>query len=168
MATYTMAITPNVKSYEILDGDEVLSVRLAGGASRFRKDQLGAVAQATVSWTVGSTDFRYLRAFYGVHGRRAQPFNIALILDEPVLTTHEAYFVPGTFKLASQEGQTYTVTAVLEVIPTPRTLAEDIAIITGVNPPEIPPASAPPGMIFLDGTDLKVNINGTIRTIQVI
>lgn len=115
-----LVIPPDQAGYAVTDGSEVVSAQLDGGASRRRKDIIGATSTVNVSWTCNPAKYKYLRAFYkGVAEGGATPFNIGLLLDEPEITKHKAHFVPGSMSLQSQTGQTYVVAAQLEVYPLP-------------------------------------------------
>jgi hypothetical protein len=115
-----LKIPPDQAGYAVTDGSEVVSIKLDGGASRRRRDIIGATSTVNVTWNCNDVKFKYLRSFYrAVSESGALPFNIGLILDEPDITLHKAYFVPGSFSLQSQSGLTYVVVAQLEVCPLP-------------------------------------------------
>lgn len=117
----SLVLAPDQATYDVTDGTEVVSVQLDGGASRFRADILNATSIVTVEWSIGPTQYQYLRAFYKTATQNgSEPFEIDLFLDQPILTTHTAYFVAGSMKLASQSGLTFVVTASLEVYPLPQ------------------------------------------------
>ncbi len=118
MALTKLVIPPNQASYATKDGKEVISAKLDGGASRFRRDILEAASSINVVWSVGPDEYQYLRAFYkSVTVRGSLPFLIDLYMDLPTLTEHEAYFVPKSFALTGQRGKEFTVSAQLEAIP---------------------------------------------------
>lgn len=111
-------IPPDSSSYSVSDGKEVVAIQLDGGASRYRRDVIGATSTVSVSWILGREQYLYLRSFYrGLAGKGATPFLIDLILDDFELTEHKAYFVPGSVQLTGQKGLTYWVSAQLEVYP---------------------------------------------------
>lgn len=113
-----LSLAPDQSGYSVEDGQEVLSVKLDGGLSRYRRDVVGAASMVRVQWTVGPTEYTYLRAFYRTTtARGTEAFLVDLILDNATLTRHEAYFVPGSMKLTGVSGLTYTVQAALEVKP---------------------------------------------------
>jgi hypothetical protein len=115
-----LIIPPDNSSYNVTDGDSVVSVKLDGGASRYRSDKLGASSTVDVTWIVDKAGFEYLRAFYrGVTVSGALPFMIDLILDSSNVTEHKSYFKQGTFKLVDQKGLSYTVIALIEAEPLP-------------------------------------------------
>jgi phage pi2 protein 07 len=111
-------IPPDSSAYSVSDGNEVVSTKLDGGASRYRRDMIGATSTVNVSWILGRDEFKYLRSFYrGITGKGAEPFLIDLILDDYELTEHVVHFVEGSMQLTSQKGLTYWVSAQLEVTP---------------------------------------------------
>jgi hypothetical protein len=119
-----MAITkfiypPDQQGYSFQDGKETLQAELDGGASRFRRDVLNGAYKLNVSWTLDPNGYNYARAFYrGVTQSGALPFLIDLWTDVgDQLLEHEVHFVPGTFGLKSQRGQSFIVGATLEVQP---------------------------------------------------
>jgi hypothetical protein len=121
MAALTkFVLPPDNSAYSVTDGIETIATQLDGGASRYRRDILGATSRVTVAWNVGPAEYLYIRSFYkGVVASGSLPFEIDLLLDEPRLTTHKAYFRPGSMVLNSQKGLTYFVSAELEVYPAP-------------------------------------------------
>lgn len=125
-----LPLPPDTESYTFTYGNQVMSTELDGGQSRFRKDFLGHVHNLDVQWTLNLKNFNYLMAFYRTtldHGSLS--FTIGLIMESGSLVTVTAWFVPGTLKHASPKGNTYVVTASLEVIPDPNAATGDAAII---------------------------------------
>lgn len=130
MALYTLTIPPDQSSYTVIDGLETLSVKLDGGASKYRRDVLNATSFVTVQWSLNPDDYKYIRAFYNTATASGSvPFLIDLLLDFPELTQHQAYFIPGTMKLQSQAGLQYVVVAQLEVKPIPANEEDDLVLI---------------------------------------
>lgn len=118
MALSKFILPPDNSQYSVADGKEVVATQLDGGAARYRRDILGATSTVNVAWILGTNDYKYMRSFYrALTLKGAKPFLIDLILDEPTLTEHKAYFVPGSFQLTGQKGLTYWVSAQLEVYP---------------------------------------------------
>lgn len=118
MALSKFVLLPDNSQYSTIDGKEVVATQLDGGASRYRRDILGATSIVNAAWILGTNDYKYMRSFYrALTLKGAKPFLIDLILDEPTLTEHKAYFVPGSFQLTGQKGLTYWVSAQLEVYP---------------------------------------------------
>ena len=120
---HKLNLPPDQASYGFGDTDEVISQKLDGGLSRNRVDILNATKVLTCQWTVGSDNYRYLRAFYNVN--KAIPFLIDLYMDEPVLTEHEAQFVADSFRLNSQQGLTFVVSCQIEAKPIDNSEADE-------------------------------------------
>lgn len=111
-----LSIIPTSANYSFQDGEETLSVKLDGGASRYRRDKTGSTYLVNVSWTTSYEGYMYLRSFYlGTTSSGSVPFTIPLILDKPYLTIHTANFVPGSFSMTGKNGDSFTFTAQLEV-----------------------------------------------------
>lgn len=109
-------IPPDNASYTFEPGSSVLSTKMMGGASRYRKDLINPTSKVSVNWTTDTDGYLYIRSFFrAIIEEGSLPFLIDLVLDEPGLTEHKAYFVPGSFRLNSQKGLTYSVSAELEV-----------------------------------------------------
>ena len=97
---------------------EVLSVRLDGGASRFRRDIVNGTRLVNVQWSLNPAQYNDLCTFYRAAKMTAgEAFNVKLILDDAEPTFYQAHFVPGSFSLQEQRGHTYIVTAQLEAVP---------------------------------------------------
>lgn len=126
--SHKLNLPPDQASYSVNDGSEVVRTQLDGGAGKYRLDILNATRIINCQWTVGPDNFRYLRAFYNVLHRLSEPFKCDLYLDYPTLTEHDCWFIPDTFKLASQQGLTFVVTAQLEVVPTDNP-DEDLSLV---------------------------------------
>lgn len=130
-----LSIAPDKASYVVTDGTQVDMQQLEGGSGAYRADILNSSSQVSVQWSVDGLGYEYLRAFYRTitqHG--ALPFTIDLILDKPFLTTHTAHFVPGTSLGPAQiQGETYTVSATLEVEPLDADEDYDNSIVTMFN-----------------------------------
>lgn len=122
---------PDSSGYELLDGNMVVnSGDLEGGASRSRADVVGANGQCDVRWTCGPNVYNYIRAFYRTSiTNGADTFQISLIFDVALPLVYTVKFIPGTFKLVSQEGMTYVLGGTLEVCPQPINAANDGAYI---------------------------------------
>ncbi|RLC78863.1 MAG: hypothetical protein DRI61_09080 [Chloroflexi bacterium] len=113
----TLSLTPNQAGYGFSDGDEVLSVKLDGGASRYRKDIANASKTVSVVWTLGPTDYATFRTFFrDTVSSGALPFLIDLLVETENLVTYKAYFVVGSVKSGQNSGKTFTVSAQLEIV----------------------------------------------------
>lgn len=113
-----LAILPSSSGYSVTYANESLAVKLDGGASRYRKDILGAWSLVDVTFTVTSNVYQYLMAFYVRATERAsEPFLIDLVLDADLLTEHQANFIPGSLRLTEHSGDFFVLSAQLEVKP---------------------------------------------------
>jgi hypothetical protein len=108
-----LLLRPERSGYSVTPGEEVLRVKLDGGASRTRLDIIGAAHTVNVSWRCSELAYRYLMAFYRKH--KANAFEIDLILDEPEYKTYEAKF-NAPVQLDSQYGLTYICSTSLEIV----------------------------------------------------
>lgn len=130
MALPKLTARPTQAGYTVQDGASVLAVSLDGGASRMRRDVLGAVSTVTVQWTADGLLYRYLRAFFrSAIASGADPFLIDLVLDEAGVTEHVARVQPGSWKLSSAAYGGYVVQATLEVVPLPIDGDYDAAVL---------------------------------------
>lgn len=125
------SIAPDSANYTETAGVDVVSTKLDGGFSAFRLDKLGSASDVTVTWSVGTGDYNYLRAFF--RQTKAQPFTINLVLDDAAQDTYTAYFQPGTFGIQSVSGETYIVQATLEVQPNDEDDDYDLSLIAVIN-----------------------------------
>jgi len=131
-----LIIPPDSASYtgKMSEG-EVMSVQLDGGASRYRRAQIGFVHNLTVAWTLTLAQYNYLTAFFRLSTRMGSlPFTIDLIIASGALVTHTARFRPSTFGLTSQQGQTYIIGAELEVTPIAVNDTNDLNTILAYDP----------------------------------
>lgn len=111
-------LRPNRDGYAVADGMTFKQTKLEGGASRFRRDVLGAARLVDVQWTLKTSQYEYLTSFYNtVLKDGSESFKIDLILDKPRLTEHIAHFVQEPKKLNGQSGLSYSVGAQIEVLP---------------------------------------------------
>lgn len=125
-----LLLPPDQNGYKADYGLTGISTRLDGGASRFRADQLGAAFSLAVQWTCNKKNFEYLSAFYRTAvNYGALPFTLSLLLDAGIMQAYTAHFLPGTFSLDQQFGNTYVVSAKLEVLPDASYTAGDAALI---------------------------------------
>jgi hypothetical protein len=125
-----LLLDPAQGSYSARHGPETIAVALAGGRSRYRRDQLGAAAMAQVEWFLAADQYDYLMAFYrsrAAHG--SSPFTLDAILDSAPLQEYTAYFVPGTLELSAIQGSVYIVAAQLEVIPKVEDATRDLGLV---------------------------------------
>lgn len=120
-----LTLPPDQTSYFVKDGVEVVSTSLDGGASRYRTDIIGASSIVNVLWSCNPNQYRYLKGFFNITADKgANAFLVDLYMDREILTEHEAHFVAGSFKLASQKGNQFVITAQLEAVPITLTTSE--------------------------------------------
>jgi len=119
MAMHKMIIPPDSNGFSAIDGNEILSVQLDGGSSRYRADILNSNAKVSAIWTLDQQQFNYFKTFFKVFiNQGADPFLIDIFLDDGFgLTEVEAHFVPGSVSLKSQSGLAFIMSATLEVKP---------------------------------------------------
>lgn len=111
-----LKLHPDKAGYAVDRGTEIISAKLDGGASKIRKDILNAAFRVSVQWITHPDGYNYLNAFYRTSTANGSlPFTIDLYLDKSEPVEFSAQFVPDTFKLSSQSGETYYVSAELEV-----------------------------------------------------
>jgi hypothetical protein len=122
-----LMLAPDQAGYSATDGEEVLSVKLDGGASRRRHDVLGATATIKAGWTLTAAEYDYMKAFYRVY--RTAAFTIDLILDDSELSEYEAHFA-GPPSLREIRGLAIGVEAELEVTPHVRDVALDDMLLS--------------------------------------
>ena len=103
--------------YSAKVGDGVISQKLDGGASRYRKSLKNVAHTANVQWVVREAGYQYLMAFYRVWRRSPnQPFLAKLIIDDAPAQDYQCFFTESP-TLSKKEGLVFTVTATLEVKP---------------------------------------------------
>lgn len=131
MTLPTLLLPPDQSGYAAKFGHTVVSTALDGGASRYRADQQGASFTVDVHWTLDKRNYEYICAFYRTAiAFGSQPFLLPLYLDSTdLLVPYTVHFVPDTFGLISQTGQTFVVGATLEVLPDPSKYVDDAAKI---------------------------------------
>lgn len=110
-------------------GDGVISQRLDGGASRYRRSLKNVSHTVNVQWVIKSGGYQYLMAFYRVWRRTpSQPFLARLIIDDGEAEDYQCFFVDSP-TLSAKEGSVYTVTAQFEVKPQPEDEGMDDFIV---------------------------------------
>ena len=115
-----LMLTPESSGYTSQHPDNVISIQLDGGASRFRLDKIGGVHIVTVEWILVPDEYHYFNAFHrAVTKSGSEPFFIDLITYLGDAVEHTAHFVPGSVSLSQQIARVYYVSAQLEVLPVP-------------------------------------------------
>jgi len=91
---------------------------LDGGFNRIRTDVLDPWATVDVQWTLNREDFNALATFYyDTINQGADLFELMLYIDSHIPTLHQCRIEDTTFQIVSQQGNSYTVRARLEVNP---------------------------------------------------
>lgn len=98
-------------------GNGVISQKLDGGASRYRRSLKNPSHSVSVQWVVGEAGYQYLMAFYRVWRRNPnQAFLAKLVIDDTPAQDYQCYFADSP-ALSSKQGLIFTVSAQLEVKP---------------------------------------------------
>lgn len=146
---------PENSSYKVTDGEEVAAIKLAGGASRYRKDILNSTSIVEAEWICNALKLEYLRAFYrSVTVSGSLPFLVDLTIDKAYRTEHTAYFVPNTMSLVKLGPSKYQVTANLEIYPIENDVDYDVVTVMLFN--ELRIAGIAP---WLDSLEHLVNVD---------
>jgi hypothetical protein len=123
-------VTPLVESFAVDHGNNVISTKLDGGASRYRLDKIGVPHTASVKWTLDETAYDYFMAFYrtGIdYGSLS--FEVDLLIDSATLTEYTVHLVPGSLKTTYLGDGKFEITAQLEVVVIEANESEDLATI---------------------------------------
>lgn len=130
-------LIPSRASYQVgSPRGAVRSVELDGGASYMRRGVLNGARQVSVSFVLDPDEYDLLCGFYRIYLDKPQFFLMDLIIDHADLEEYQITFVPDTFRLTSQAGLSYTVSATLEVRAKPIAAGDDLgrarAIFVGI------------------------------------
>jgi len=119
MALEKLTFQPERAGYAIQHAPETVGVKLEGGLSRIRKDIIDGAELVNVQWRLSGSDYNSFWLFIKQDlNNGADRFSIDLFLKTNTLLEYTAQFVPGTLRLQQQRGDSYTVVAQLEVLPT--------------------------------------------------
>jgi len=119
MALEKLTYAPERAGYAIQHAPETVGVKLEGGLSRVRKDIIDGAELVNVQWRLNGTDYNAFWLFIKQNlNNGADRFSIDLFLKTNTLLEYTAQFVPGTLRLQQQRGDSYTLVAQLEVLPT--------------------------------------------------
>lgn len=112
-------IPPNQTGYGLTDDAETISVKLDGGASKFRRTILNPAITVNVAWMFNNAQYTQFRTFYKVTTKGGSlPFLIDLYLNVgEQLTEHKVRIIPGTVILNEQRGHSFLVSCKLEIDP---------------------------------------------------
>ncbi|WP_151976644.1 hypothetical protein [Acinetobacter soli] len=110
-------------------GNGVISQKLDGGASRYRRSLKNPSHSVSVQWVVGEAGYQYLMAFYRVWRRKPnQAFLAKLVVDDAPAQDYQCYFADSP-ALSSKQGLIFTVSAQLEVKPLSESTDMDDVIV---------------------------------------
>jgi hypothetical protein len=112
--------TPLQDGYGLRRGVESLSIRLRGGASRVRRDIVGASHVATCTFLCFDGEYSALIGWFRerVQSRTAL-FRLPLLVDTPVPVNHLCRVLDEPEELADTRGGAHTVRVTLELLPNP-------------------------------------------------
>jgi hypothetical protein len=131
---FKIKLPPERDGYTIDFASPVVMNVLDGGKPRSRSDFVGKVSSLALKWKTNSKGYDYLLAFYRTATAFGSlPFLIDLIFERSKLTEYTVQFVPDTFKLASQSGDSYEVVASVFITPLPTVEAEDLVLLGSIN-----------------------------------
>lgn len=121
-ALLKLLIPPVPDGYQFKDTTQVIHIPLDGGLGRTKRDLDGASTVVNVTWRTNAAGLLYLRDFYRtwvMSNEKATGFPIDLIIDGAAPAEVFCNFIPGSMKLSSVNGHTYTLTALLESVVLP-------------------------------------------------
>lgn len=126
-----LALAPDQDGYTVDWANSAVASKLDGGASRLRRDYIGAPAKIGCTWTCTQEEMDYLMTFWRVTKEGTTPFYMDLIMSSPALTTHVCRFRPNSFKVSGIKGkELFKVQAVVEAEPLPSDDAFDEGLVT--------------------------------------
>lgn len=124
-------IAPQTAGYTQTPGSEKTEVQLEGGRAWRRKTKEGASSLVEVSWILSGSAYSFFWAFYRSQTERGvSVYQMDLLLEDAELVDVDCCFV-GEPALAGKNGDTYTVSATLEVIRPAPNPGLDAAIVDG-------------------------------------
>jgi hypothetical protein len=131
MSLPNLIITPFKDGYGMTPKTSSVMTELDGGAPRVRRTTIGATKRYPVTFVCSAGEYLYLdKFFYTITDEGSKPFTLQMESDGSGLEEHTAYFVPGSYRLSSKQGETYFVNAQLDAEPTtPRDPAFDALYI---------------------------------------
>lgn len=106
---------PTQSGYVLTYGQEVVAVKLDGGASRMRRDIIGAWHELDVSWRLKKDEYAALMTFFETNA--AIEFEADLIVDGNAAAEHKCRLLPGTLQLRRLSRPFFVVSARFEVKP---------------------------------------------------
>lgn len=135
-----LQVCPLQAGYTVQYGNDTISQRLEGGASRFERAVIGTSHMAALNFALSEGGYQYLMAFFRVWQRNpSQPFIAALIIDDHQMADYQCWFMPDSISLTAKNGAVFYVSAMVEVKAMAADAEFDQAIIDGydlINPLE--------------------------------
>jgi hypothetical protein len=118
--TQLLSYIPVRDSYTMIPAYNTVETRLDGGKSRKRRDFLGGVHVITPTWILKGTEYTDFMGFFreGLYDGSIS-FVGTFLSDVGVTCFHQCTCMGGMPKLSSQSGDTFFVSATLEVTPNP-------------------------------------------------
>jgi hypothetical protein len=110
-----LMLAPLQAGYSVQLGNDVISQRLEGGASRHERATIGSSHTVNLQWACPLGDYQYLMAFYRIWQRNpSQAFVMRLVIDAHVAQDYQCHFVPESIQLTSKSGAIHYVSAQVE------------------------------------------------------
>lgn len=136
--------TPEQDGYRLRRGSESVTTRLDGGASRVRRDILGASHEATCTFMLTDEEYTSFEGLFREQlASRTSLFRIPLLIDTPTPVNHLVRVLDDPEELASTRGLTYVVQVRFEVIPNP--MKSYSLVLENFGDPLVDDAGAPLG-----------------------
>lgn len=123
-----LLIEHEADGYTMTDGASAVSVETLGGLASQRRDFDNTSMICDVMWILDRTTYPVLINFYEENFGR--PFLMDLIVDQYIPLEHTVQFVPESFGLNQQSGETYIVGAQIEVFPITPDVVYDTSVIS--------------------------------------
>lgn len=114
--TEKLQFLPEQSGYAVTDPDQVVSIKLEGGASRQRADLVGAVHEVQATWRLNPEQFSAFQRFWIRNlNRGALPFLADLVLDTPFPIQYRCRAQPGSKRTTNVRGRSVEVSMRMEV-----------------------------------------------------
>jgi hypothetical protein len=117
MTTPTLIVLPTLAAYSTKPANNIIEIKLDGGLSRRRLDQLNAARTVNVQWILQATDYQYFMTFYKTTiSNGALPFYLDLKIDDNSMTQCLCYFMADSLSIEAITHNTFKINASLEVL----------------------------------------------------
>lgn len=132
-----LSITPNKIRYSEKSGSYNKVANVDGGFPRVRRDKVTSESEVTVQWALNPLQYRYMSAFYRkATNYGSKQFLVDLHIGDSDISEFVAVIKENSWKLSSQVGHKFVISATLLVTPNEPDENYDINLI---NPPTTPP-----------------------------